>query len=106
MRQALPGAEKLLHSDAQTIQWLPDSPFTLDVAEFEKAVEHPDSMEALQYAANLYQGELLADSQKVLVTVADIAGNCQPAQATEWELDVNSGDFVEGTKMFFPTQTP
>ena len=46
------------------------------------------------------------DGQKVLVTVADIASNCQPVQATEWELDIDSGDFVEGTKIFFPTPTP
>jgi len=59
LRQALPNVEDFLHSDAQIIQWLPDSPFTLDVAEFENAVDRADSIDALQYAANLYQGELL-----------------------------------------------
>ncbi len=59
LRLALPDAEYFLHSDEQTVQWLPDSPFTLDVAEFEKAVAQVDSSASLQYAANLYQGELL-----------------------------------------------
>lgn len=59
LRQALPNPEGYLSSDAQTIQWLPDSPFTLDVADFESAVERADSIDSLENAANLYQGELL-----------------------------------------------
>src|SRR5574341_427192 len=61
LRQVLPNVEDYLHSDAQSIQWLPDSPFTLDVADFESAVEHADSIESLENAANLYQGDLLPD---------------------------------------------
>ncbi|HET7091364.1 MAG TPA: BTAD domain-containing putative transcriptional regulator [Anaerolineae bacterium] len=59
LRQALPDAESFLHSDAQTVQWLPDSPFTLDVDEFEKAIQQAQSPESLQEAVNLYRGELL-----------------------------------------------
>ncbi len=61
LRQSLPGAEGFLHSDAQTIQWLPDSPFTLDIVEFEKLAENPDSIDSLQYAVSLYHGDLLPD---------------------------------------------
>ena len=34
------------------------------------------------------------------------AANSQPVQATEWRLVIDSGEFVEGTKIFFPTPTP
>src|SRR5512136_331136 len=34
LRQALPDAERWLCSDAQTVQWRPDGPYTLDVADF------------------------------------------------------------------------
>jgi hypothetical protein len=46
------------------------------------------------------------DGQKVLVRVSEIASDCQPAQATEWELEVATGEFNEGTTMIYPTPTP
>jgi WD40 repeat protein len=46
------------------------------------------------------------DGQKVLVTVAEIANNCQPAQVTEWTLEVETGEFLEGTTLIYPTPTP
>jgi hypothetical protein len=46
------------------------------------------------------------DGQQVLVTVAEIANNCQPAQVTEWTLEVETGEFLEGTTLIYPTPTP
>ncbi|HSF82750.1 MAG TPA: hypothetical protein VLA49_16055, partial [Anaerolineales bacterium] len=37
---------------------------------------------------NVSQIDWSPDGQQVLVTVADIAGDCQPARATEWRLDI------------------
>lgn len=59
LRQALPEPDVFLQADARTIQWLPDSPFILDVAEFQKAVESAGSTGSLRRAADLYEGELL-----------------------------------------------
>jgi DNA-binding SARP family transcriptional activator len=36
LRQALPDADHIISITAQTIQWRPDAPFTLDVGEFER----------------------------------------------------------------------
>lgn len=60
LKQTLPHSERFLQLDAQAIQWLPDSPFTLDVADFEKAVEQADSIDSLRQAVSLYRGDLLA----------------------------------------------
>src|SRR5512137_1701578 len=38
LREALPDADQILAVDAQTVQWRNDSPFTLDVLEFEQAL--------------------------------------------------------------------
>ncbi len=59
LKQSLPDADHFLHSDVQTVQWLPAAPFTLDVAEFEEAIKQAESVAALQYAVTLYRGELL-----------------------------------------------
>lgn len=69
LRQALPDADRFLQSDAKTIRWQQDAPFTLDVAEFEiaiaqaeEAVRRSDRSKvraALEKAAQLYQGDLL-----------------------------------------------
>src|SRR5574341_522782 len=59
LRQALPDAGRFVYGDEHTVRWLPDSPFTLDVADFEKAVGQASSLEALQEAVSLYGGELL-----------------------------------------------
>ena len=39
LKHALPAADHFVHADTQTVQWLPDTPFTLDVAEFEEAIK-------------------------------------------------------------------
>ena len=48
-------ADRYLQADAQTLQWLPDSPFYLDVAELERAIGQGEPAVALE----LYRGELL-----------------------------------------------
>jgi predicted ATPase/DNA-binding SARP family transcriptional activator len=58
LRQALPEADRFLYTDAQTLQWRPDAPFTLDVADFESNAQK-SSLIALQEAVDLYRGDLL-----------------------------------------------
>lgn len=58
LRRALPDAERFLHIDGQTIQWQPDGPFTLDVANFEGAAAQTSSSAVLQEAVTLYHGDL------------------------------------------------
>ncbi|RME49340.1 MAG: 6-hydroxy-D-nicotine oxidase, partial [Chloroflexi bacterium] len=69
LRRALPGAGRFLQADAKSLQWLPDAPFTLDVADFEAAVAQAHQAEeaghqtavqtALAEAVELYRGDLL-----------------------------------------------
>ncbi len=69
LRQALPEAGQLLAADVNTVQWLADGPFRLDVAEFDLAASQafeaergPDRRAArssLRSAVNLYSGDLL-----------------------------------------------
>src|SRR5512143_2633197 len=60
LKHALPAADHFVHADTQTVQWLPDTPFTLDVAEFEEAIKQAESVMALQHAVGLYRGDLLS----------------------------------------------
>ncbi|MEP7358350.1 MAG: 6-hydroxy-D-nicotine oxidase, partial [Anaerolineales bacterium] len=69
LRHALPEAAQWLRADVNTVQWLADGPFQLDVAEFDGAASAAFAAEsssdrravsrALQQAANLYLGDLL-----------------------------------------------
>jgi DNA-binding SARP family transcriptional activator/predicted ATPase len=69
LRQALPEANLFLHAEAGALQWRPDAPFTLDVADFESALARAAQAEraadqvtmrdALEQAAGVYQGDLL-----------------------------------------------
>ena len=59
LQRALPEPDHLLSADAQTLQWRPDAPFSLDVAEFERAANDPSSVADLQRATDLYTGDLL-----------------------------------------------
>jgi DNA-binding SARP family transcriptional activator len=61
LRHALPVAEHFLHAETQTLQWQPDAPFTLDVAEFENEVNSVNSATLLRQAVDLYRGDLLPD---------------------------------------------
>jgi predicted ATPase/DNA-binding SARP family transcriptional activator len=72
LRAALPEADQFLETSQHTLQWLPDAPFTLDVAEFKQAVAAADraeqdgqetgAREALEQAVALYGGDLLPGS--------------------------------------------
>jgi DNA-binding SARP family transcriptional activator len=57
---ALPDAERFLWTDAQTVQWQPDGPYKLDIAEFD-AANASDREADLRRAVGLYRGDLLPD---------------------------------------------
>jgi DNA-binding SARP family transcriptional activator len=69
IRHALPDADSYLESSVKTLQWRSDTPFTLDVADFdaalaiaEQATKKGDSTAvkaALEQAVSIYQGDLL-----------------------------------------------
>ena len=67
LRRTLPHTGDFLRgAESQSIQWNPDIPFLLDVADFEDALARADSSndlvtrrESLQKAAAIYQGDLL-----------------------------------------------
>ena len=59
LRQALPDADRCLDITTLTLQWRPDAPLTLDVAEFEAAVARAASAQAGDDAAAV-EGELAA----------------------------------------------
>ncbi|MCX8061200.1 MAG: tetratricopeptide repeat protein [Anaerolineales bacterium] len=61
LHRVLPDADQFLHVDAQFLQWRNDAPFTLDVADFERALTETSSTEQLQEAVDLYRGDLLPD---------------------------------------------
>lgn len=46
------------------------------------------------------------DGKQVLVTVTEIASNCQPVRATEWALEVPTREFKKGTTIIYPTPAP
>ena len=67
LRLVLPAADTFLQADTNTLRWLPNAPFTLDVADFERALteatthrDNPASLRlALEQAVNIYQADLL-----------------------------------------------
>lgn len=59
LHQALPEADRFLQTDMHSLQWRNDAPFSLDVADFERALAEPGSLQNLQTAADLYHGDLL-----------------------------------------------
>ena len=69
LRHALPGGEQFLLADANTVQWVVNAPFQLDVAAFEEAVaqaaetahafDRSATGRALQTAIDYYKGDLL-----------------------------------------------
>ncbi|MCL4561950.1 MAG: AAA family ATPase [Chloroflexi bacterium] len=69
IRQALPNKNSFLETDAMEVFWRLDSPFTLDVAEFEQALKAADVAEKsgnqrallseFEHALTLYRKELL-----------------------------------------------
>ena len=61
LQRALPAAATFLRADGQTLQWRDEAPFSLDVADFERALAQAHSLRHLQAAADLYGGDLLPD---------------------------------------------
>ncbi len=61
LRQTLPEPDYFLSADSLTLQWCPDTPFTLDVADFETGVMEATTSTSLKKAIDLYRGELLPD---------------------------------------------
>ncbi|MEJ2211692.1 MAG: AAA family ATPase, partial [Anaerolineae bacterium] len=67
LRRALPDADLYLYADDNALHWRPDTPLSLDVADFERALTEARKadgdplarIEALQRAAALYGGDLL-----------------------------------------------
>lgn len=59
LRLALPENEQFLSADGPSLQWRPNAPFVLDVAEFERGVVEATSLPALRQAVEWYQGDLL-----------------------------------------------
>jgi DNA-binding SARP family transcriptional activator len=66
LRRAVPNAEQFLDVTPGIVQWRPDAPISLDVAEFEQAAERAavtdgeaERRTALEEAVALYGGELL-----------------------------------------------
>lgn len=69
LRHALPAVEHFLQVDASTLCWHPDAPFSLDVADFEHALDLANAAEvrgdqqalhaALEEADRLYRADLL-----------------------------------------------
>jgi DNA-binding SARP family transcriptional activator len=72
LRRALPDADRYLYADTKNVQWQPDAPSTLDVAQFEAHLARADEgesggerqaeREALEEAVRLYKGDLLPGS--------------------------------------------
>jgi DNA-binding SARP family transcriptional activator/Tfp pilus assembly protein PilF len=69
LRRTLPNADSYLHANKQSLHWNSDVPWTLDVADFERAIAEADQAEqdgnlismrvALEEAVKLYRGDLL-----------------------------------------------
>ncbi len=57
LRRRLPEAERFVAADDHMVQWLPDAPFSLDVARFEEQA----AAGALEEAVQEYRGPLLPD---------------------------------------------
>lgn len=55
LRGSLPESERFIDVTPRTLQWRIDSPYWLDVAEFERSVDRSDG----QKAVDLYRGDLL-----------------------------------------------
>lgn len=71
LRKVLPNADQVLYMDRHTVQWRSESPWKLDVLDFESAIACADKAEqeedyfaqrlALEQAARVYTGDLLPD---------------------------------------------
>ena len=89
LRQAFAEVGGFLQADAKVVQWLPDAPFTCDVAEFERAVAcsaalaGDQAIDALQAACRQYQGDLLPGCYDDWIIPLRAALRARFAQAAE-----------------------
>ena len=59
LRQALPDPDRWLAISPRTVQWRPEAPATIDVADFERLLAAPPTRASLEAAVALYGGDLL-----------------------------------------------
>ncbi len=59
LRHALPQPDRFFLVDSQAVQWRPDAPFRLDVADFAAALSQATTCATLETALKLYRGLLL-----------------------------------------------
>ncbi len=59
LRLALPQANRFLLAEGQTLAWKADAPYTLDVDAFRTASAQAQTLEEIDQAVALYQGDLL-----------------------------------------------
>ncbi len=59
LRHVLPASQHFIQADAHTVQWRPDAPFALDVAEFEERLAQAITLAELKAVVSLYRGDLL-----------------------------------------------
>ncbi len=59
LRHALPEPDRFLLVDTQMVQWRPDAPCTIDIADFEAIPTQAPTCAELETAAKLYGGSLL-----------------------------------------------
>jgi DNA-binding SARP family transcriptional activator len=72
LRAALPDPNTFLHVDAQTVQWRPDAPFVLDMAEFEAALAQAGAA----HQSGALEGERVAVEGALALYGGDLLPNC------------------------------
>lgn len=102
LRQALPDADSYLAADKLTLQWRPQLPYRLDVADFEEALlaaaqttDPPTARRWLEQAISHYRGDLLpANYDDWLIPLRDdLARRYQAALIQLVDLLTEAGDY-------------
>jgi DNA-binding SARP family transcriptional activator len=78
LRHALPQPDRYLNADSKNVQWQPDAPFTLDVAQFEAQLARAKEAEA--------SGEQQAERDAFAAAVALYKGDLLPGSYDDWVL--------------------
>ena len=87
LRHALPNSDQYLWTDAKTLQWLSNASFTLDVAEFEAAVQAAERLcsafcvnRIQKYAFTLFQKRHTQNSDQSPILTREMLGNSPGAE--------------------------